>query len=113
MFEGFDFTALAFLLSAISTAASAGAWIYVHLSRRHAATDEQLKALEARVGVAETRLEMLPTVHSWSDMREEIAKISGGVDRTATEIHGLGKGLDRVERQVGLLMENELRGSRE
>ena len=110
MMEDVNWTALSFGLSALAMAGNVFCWIYVHIARRRAATEQQVRELEARMIAAEQAIRAAPTLVAWNEVSLSIAGIAGDVRTSAAEIRGLGAGLKRVESQIALLMENELRG---
>lgn len=61
----------------------------------------------------ELKLHSMPTIAAFHALVERIGGIAGDVKAAATEINGVGAGLKRIENQVALLMENELRGNRQ
>lgn len=87
--------------------------IFAYMARRRAATEAEVRDLEQRVSIAETKIEMMPSTSSWTQMSSDISGIRGDVKTTSAQIEGLGAGLKRVERQIGLLMEHELKGSQQ
>lgn len=113
MLDSINWTAVSFAMSAASMLASAAAWVFVQMTRKHAATDAQVRALDNRLTAVETTIGVLPSGKAWADLRENIAGIRGDVKTSAEAVRGLGAGLKRVEHQIGLLMEHELRGAGE
>lgn len=103
----------AFVVSAAALFISLLSGIFAYMARRRAATEDQVREIKERVALAEVRIESLPSAESWSHMCSNIAGIRGDVKTASAEVHGLGEGLSRVERQMSLLMEHALKGNKE
>lgn len=92
--------------------ASMVAGIYAWRIKREQVTRESLDALNGRLAVAETRIEMLPGMTAWQRVADQLSALRADMRGLQAEIHGHGAGLKRVESQVALLLENELKGDR-
>lgn len=97
-------------LSLVAMIVSAAAWLYSRRAARIQEIDQSVEEVERRVAMLETAIQAFPSHGAWTDLHKDIAGIRGDIRTSSAEIQGLGAGLKRVERQIGLLMENELRG---
>lgn len=100
------------VVSLVALLFSMVAGVYAWKVRREQVGRDSLEALKSRLAVMETKVEMLPGQESWRRMAEQIGALSVDIRGLQAEIHGHGVGLKRVENQVGLLLENEIKGSR-
>lgn len=97
-------------LSGLALVVSAWAWLYSRRAQRIAATEHKVETIEQRLRSVEHTVEYLPTHASWTDLNVGIGALRGDLSTAGAQIRGLGAGLKRVEHQISLLMENELRG---
>lgn len=97
-------------LSALAMAVSAAAWIYSRRAARIKEIHDDVQDLSGRVTMLETAWQSLPSQQAWTTLHTDIAGLRGDLQASGYQIRGLGAGLKRVENQISLLMENELRG---
>ncbi len=98
-------------ISLVALFVSLGAGAYAWRLKREQVTRASLDALDRRQEVIEIKFEALPSQVAWQRLSEQIGALSVDVRGLQVEIRGHGAGLKRVENQVGLLLENELKGS--
>ena len=100
--------AASFVALVVSFAAGAYAW---RLTREQV-TRASLDALDRRLIVVETQIAAMPGAESWQRVFDQIGVLCVDVRGLQAEMRGHGAGLKRVENQVTLLLENELKGER-
>jgi hypothetical protein len=96
---------------AASSTLVAGALVAVvrHMLRSEFVPRAQYGDMEKRVASVEKRLGAIPSEHDVSDLTRRLARVETGVAVVQTTIEGVNTGLKRVERNVDLLIEHQLR----
>ena len=79
---------------------SAGSWIYTHVSRRHAATDTDIRRLDSRVTVAEQRLDALPDADTVHRLDRHICELGGDIKTMGATLDGINTFVKTVDRMV-------------
>lgn len=79
---------------------------------RFTAVEARMEALAHRLDLVERDVKGLPTVQGISNLNVELEKVRGELQGFRGEMAGQRDFMKRMERQLGLLVENELRGAR-
>lgn len=95
-----EWTAVAVLLSAASMLASAGAWVYVHVSRRHHATEQEVRDVELRLAVAEARIGAAPSGEQVHELDRHVVALGGDIKALTATMEGFRDGFGRLAKMV-------------
>lgn len=80
--------------------------------KRLGEAEGSIAALEHRLVIMERDVKTLPTVHGINQLSVELEKLRGDLQGFRAEMKGSRDFMQRTERQISLLIENELKGAR-
>ncbi|RIK92474.1 MAG: hypothetical protein DCC73_11870 [Proteobacteria bacterium] len=85
-------------------------WVIWSL-RQSFARKEDLTKLEAAVSTLKSEVGHLPTGRETNELSIRIATLHGDIKTLEANVKGLGRSLDRVEKPLNMMIENELKGN--
>jgi hypothetical protein len=80
--------------------------------KRMGEVEASIAALAHRMDIAEREVKALPTVQGIHGLSVELEKLRGEIQGFRVEISGQRDFMQRTERQITMLFENELKGGR-
>jgi hypothetical protein len=70
---------------------------------------QQVDQHHDRITKLETNIAHLPDAASFSEMREQMIRLGGGIDKITTEIGAVKETMDRIERPLNVMIDQHLK----